>query len=410
MALEAMEGTDEVIRRAGRIAGTGCTVVKLGEAAAGHAVRRPGGGDGDDRRHARGGGARARGGGGADAAHRPRRVPGRGRRGRASRSSGSRRPRRDDRGRAGAVRDRRGRRRVPSASTTPGSTPRCPAPPWPASSTSTPAARGRGRGAPRLPGLRRPRPHLLAEVGRGLGGGADRRPPPRGARGPGGGEGRPGREADDCSTLAEAEDLIALAARPGPVLQVGHIERFNPAIDVLRGNVVRPRFIEVHRLGSFSPRSLDIDVVLDLMIHDLDIVLTLDGSEAVQVDAVGVPVLTPRVDIANARLRFASGLIANLTASRVSAERVRKFRVFSPRTYISVDFAAREAQVYRLADGAGRPADPVRAHGRPRRGAAAAAARGVRRSRCGTASEPVVSGADGLRALRPGPRDPRPHG
>ena len=102
----------------------------------------------------------------------------------------------------------------------------------------------------------------------------------------------------------------------------------------------QPRFIEVHRLGSFSPRSLDIDVVLDLMIHDLDIVLSLDGSEAVQVDAVGVPVLTPRVDIANARLRFASGLIANLTASRVSAEKVRKFRVFSPRTYVSADFAA----------------------------------------------------------------------
>jgi predicted dehydrogenase len=201
-----------------------------------------------------------------------------------------------------------------------------------------------------------------------------------------------------CSTLPEAEELIALAAARGRILQVGHIERFNPATDVLRANVVRPRFIEVHRLGSFSPRSLDIDVVLDLMIHDLDIVLSLDGSEAVQVDAVGVPVLTPRVDIANARLRFASGLIANLTASRVSAERVRKFRVFSPRTYISVDFAAREAQVHRLADG---PSGP---HIQSERTAApdeeplqrqlAAFATAVR-----DRSEPVVSGKDGLRAL-----------
>ncbi len=158
------------------------------------------------------------------------------------------------------------------------------------------------------------------------------------------------------TTLDEADDLIRLAAARGALLQVGHIERFNPAVEALRAHSHQPRFIEVHRLGSFSPRSLDIDVVLDLMIHDLDIVLSLDGSEPVQVDAVGVPVLTAKVDIANARLRFASGLIANLTASRVSAEKIRKFRVFFPRTYISVDFAARETQVYRLEDGiAGQP-------------------------------------------------------
>jgi len=201
-----------------------------------------------------------------------------------------------------------------------------------------------------------------------------------------------------CSTVAEAEDLIALAGSRGLVLQVGHVERFNPAPDVLRANAVRPRFIEVHRLAPFSPRSLDVDVVLDLMIHDLDIVLALDGSEAVQVDAVGVPVLTPRVDIANARLRFASGLIANLTASRVSAEKVRKFRVFSPRTYISADFAAREAQVYRLADG---PAGPeiqsqrtAAADEEPLRRQAEAFVTAVRER-----SVPVVSGADGVRAL-----------
>jgi predicted dehydrogenase len=148
--------------------------------------------------------------------------------------------------------------------------------------------------------------------------------------------------------LDQADDLVALAAARGCVLQVGHIERFNPATEALRRNAPEPRFIEVHRLATFSPRSLDVDVVLDLMIHDLDLVLTLDASELRQVDAVGVPVLTSKVDIANARLRFASGLIANLTASRVSADRVRKFRVFAPRTYVSADFAGREAQVYRL--------------------------------------------------------------
>jgi predicted dehydrogenase len=200
------------------------------------------------------------------------------------------------------------------------------------------------------------------------------------------------------ATLEEAEDLIRLAEERGAVLQVGHIERFNPAVDVLH-TVARPRFIEVHRLGAFSPRSLDIDVVLDLMIHDLDIVLSLDGSEAVQVDAVGVPVLTPRVDIANVRLRFASGLIANLTASRVSAEKVRKFRVFAPRTYVSVDLARREAQVYRLEDGEeGQPNIRVEQTSapdeEPLRRQLAAFVHAVR-----TRGEPAVSGAAGLRAL-----------
>jgi predicted dehydrogenase len=201
------------------------------------------------------------------------------------------------------------------------------------------------------------------------------------------------------TTVGEAEDLIRLAGERQAVLQVGHIERFNPTVAVLKATVSKPRFIEVHRLGSFSPRSLDIDVVLDLMIHDLDIVLTLDGSEAVQVDAVGVPVLTPRVDIANVRLRFQSGLIANLTASRVSAEKVRKFRVFSPRTYISVDFARREAQVYRLRDGPDGPEIQAEHTAAPdeeplRRQLAAFVE--CARSR----STPVVTGADGLRALR----------
>jgi predicted dehydrogenase len=200
------------------------------------------------------------------------------------------------------------------------------------------------------------------------------------------------------ASLAEADDLIRTSAARGVVLQVGHIERFNPAVDVLRATVREPRFIEVHRLGEFSPRSLDIDVVLDLMIHDLDILLSLDGSETTRVDAVGVPVLTPRVDIANARVRFASGLIANLTASRVSAEKVRKFRVFAPRTYISVDFSAREARVYRLLEA---PAGPEISMERtaapneePLRRQLAGFVRAVR-----DGSAPAVTGADGRRAL-----------
>jgi predicted dehydrogenase len=201
------------------------------------------------------------------------------------------------------------------------------------------------------------------------------------------------------ATLAEADELIAEAARRRLVLQVGHIERFNPATEVLRGAVSRPRFIEVHRLGAFSPRSLDIDVVLDLMIHDLDIVLALDGSEPVQVDAVGVAVLTSRVDIANARLRFASGLIANLTASRVSVEPTRKFRVFSPRTYVSADFTARQAQVYRLVDGPdGKPEITVENAGAPEEEPLARQLSAFLEAvRLGTA--PLVGGQEGRRAL-----------
>jgi predicted dehydrogenase len=204
------------------------------------------------------------------------------------------------------------------------------------------------------------------------------------------------------TSLAEADELIALAEARKAILQVGHVERFNPAVDVLR-TIQGARFVEVHRLGSFSPRSLDIDVVLDLMIHDLDIVLSLDGTEAVQVDAVGVPVLTPRVDIANARLRFASGLIANLTASRVSTDRVRKFRIFAPRTYVSADLAAREVQVHRLGEPVpnGWPAiqiekteAPDTRESEPLRRQVLAFVEAVR-----TRTPPRVGGADGRRAL-----------
>lgn len=200
------------------------------------------------------------------------------------------------------------------------------------------------------------------------------------------------------ATLAEADDLVRLAEETGRILQVGHIERFNPAADLLRAHATQPRFIEVHRLAPFTPRSLDIDVVLDLMIHDLDLVLSLDGSEAVQVEAVGVPVLSSRADIANARLRFASGLIANLTASRVSVEKVRKFRVFAPRTYISADLVAREAQVFRLTETVNGPdismerSEPEGVEPLVRQLEAFLASVRDR-------SEPVVSGRDGRKAL-----------
>ena len=149
-------------------------------------------------------------------------------------------------------------------------------------------------------------------------------------------------------TVAEADDLIAAAKSRGVVLAVGHSERFNPAVMAARPHVKYPRFIEVHRLGQMPGRSLDIDVVLDLMIHDLDLILSLVPSEVEGVEAVGVPVLTPRIDIANARLRFANGCIANLTASRISREPVRKIRFFQQDAYLSIDTAAREVELWRL--------------------------------------------------------------
>ena len=158
-------------------------------------------------------------------------------------------------------------------------------------------------------------------------------------------------------TVAEADALLAAAQARGVTLAVGHTERFNPAVQAVRPLLTRPRFIEVHRLGTFPERSLDIDVVFDLMIHDLDLVLSLVGSTVTSIDAVGVPVLTPRVDIANVRLHFENGCTVNLTASRISRDRVRKIRFFQPHMYVSVDYAAQEAEVYQLVKGDGpRPA------------------------------------------------------
>lgn len=149
-------------------------------------------------------------------------------------------------------------------------------------------------------------------------------------------------------TLKEADEMIAAARASGSTLAVGHTERYNPAVAAVIPLVTSPRFIEVHRLGAFPERSLDIDVVFDLMIHDLEIILALVKSEVTSIEAVGVPVLTPKYDIANARLRFASGCIANVTASRISKDRVRKIRFFQPDAYLSIDYAAQEVEGWRL--------------------------------------------------------------
>src|SRR5690348_11578223 len=151
------------------------------------------------------------------------------------------------------------------------------------------------------------------------------------------------------ATLADADKLISLAKQHGRIAQVGHLERFNPAVQATLPLVSRPMFFEVHRLSVFSPRSLDIDVVLDLMIHDLDVVLTLAKSPVKEVRAVGLPILSRQVDIANVRLEFESGCVANFTASRVSTERVRKLRFFQPQQYISIDYTRQDVLVFTVA-------------------------------------------------------------
>ncbi len=144
------------------------------------------------------------------------------------------------------------------------------------------------------------------------------------------------------ATVAEADALIGLAGKHARILQIGHLERFNPAVAAARAHLNRPMFFEVHRLSIFTARSLDVDVVLDLMIHDLDIVLSLVNSEVEEIRAVGLPVLSHTTDIANVRVAFANGSIANFTASRVSTERVRKLRFFQPHQYLSLDFARQD--------------------------------------------------------------------
>lgn len=153
------------------------------------------------------------------------------------------------------------------------------------------------------------------------------------------------------ATLDEGRDLVELARRHGRILQVGHLERFNPAIRSLAGILANPRFIECHRLAPFTERGTDVDVILDLMIHDLDVILSVVSGPLERVEAVGVPVLSERADIANARLRFAGGTIANVTASRVATKRERKIRFFQADTYVSVDYGDRTVRIFRRQGG-----------------------------------------------------------
>jgi predicted dehydrogenase len=200
-------------------------------------------------------------------------------------------------------------------------------------------------------------------------------------------------------SLGEADEMIQAAASGRAILAVGQTERFNPAVAAARPLLADPRFIEVHRLGTFPERSLDIDVVFDLMIHDVDIVLSLVKSEVEAIEAVGVPVLTGRVDIANARLKFANGCIANLTASRISRDRVRKIRFFQPMAYVSIDYAAQKLEVWRLVKGSG-PTPAIEggemqvANDEPLKLELADFVRAIRAT--GT---PLVTGEDGRRAL-----------
>jgi predicted dehydrogenase len=200
-------------------------------------------------------------------------------------------------------------------------------------------------------------------------------------------------------TVEEGKKLVELAVRLGRVLQVGHLERFNPAVLALEGLVTQPRFIECHRLAPFTERGTDVDVVLDLMIHDLDLILSMVPSTLRSVEAVGVPVLTQSVDIANARLRFANGCIANVTASRVSLKRERKLRIFQADAYLSVDYGERRVRLCRREpDEGGQPALVIEDREVPEGDALeseiGAFLRAVRERK-----PPPVSGWDGLRAL-----------
>ena len=163
-------------------------------------------------------------------------------------------------------------------------------------------------------------------------------------------------------TVAEGRALVEAAAAHGRILQVGHLERFNPAIRALAGVITRPRFIECHRLAPFGERGTDVDVILDLMIHDLDVILSLVHDSVERIEGVGVPVLSEHIDIANARLRFANGCIANVTASRVALKRERKIRIFQADTYVSVDYGEKHVRVCRRLPGEAGPIITVEEH------------------------------------------------
>ena len=196
--------------------------------------------------------------------------------------------------------------------------------------------------------------------------------------------------------LDSATELVRAAEQTGRILQVGHLERFNPAVEAAAAAAKLPLFFEIHRMSPFSPRSLDIDVVLDLMIHDIDIVRTLVESEVLRIDASGLSVISDRTDIANARIQFKNGCVANLTASRVSTEKVRKLRFFQPREYLSLDYIRRQGVRISL-DETSRPLiRPLPAGGgEPLRHQLRAFLKCVR-----DRTRPRVNGRDGLEALR----------
>jgi predicted dehydrogenase len=203
------------------------------------------------------------------------------------------------------------------------------------------------------------------------------------------------------ANLREAHELAGLAERRGRILQIGHLERFNPAILELRPIVRGPRFIESLRVAPFTERGTDVDVVLDLMVHDLDVILSVTAADIQAVEAIGVAVLTDQIDVANARLRFSNGLIANLNTSRVAPRRERKIRLFQPDAYISVDYEARRIQLYRKSPpppGGGYPEISARqidlGEGDPLGDEVAAFVASVR-----TRAAPAVTALDGLRVM-----------
>lgn len=196
------------------------------------------------------------------------------------------------------------------------------------------------------------------------------------------------------ATVDDAQRLIDIAAKNDRILQVGHVERYNPAISAIADHIGNVRYFEAERLGVFVPRSLDVDVLLDLMIHDINLVLSLLRQEVVEIRAVGVPVLTDKVDITNVRLELANGAVANLTASRVSQDRVRKVRFFGSDSYISVDTKEQEVKGYRLADRSIQPLDIVVEKKEPIRAELEAFLKCVRER-----TRPIVSGEDGLAAV-----------
>ena len=193
--------------------------------------------------------------------------------------------------------------------------------------------------------------------------------------------------------------MLVAASRAGRPLFVGHTERFNPAVRAVASRIRDPRFIEAHRLGVFTARSTDVDVVLDLMIHDLDVILSLVPSPLAQVDAVGVKALTDKVDIANARMRFAGGCVANVTASRISTDRVRKLRIFESDSYTSIDYAQQEVVTYTLRHDGARPQIERQQLAVETEEPLAVELRSFLRSVRGE-DAPCVTGQEGLEALR----------